>query len=100
MVEYCQTNMLSLYGGALQWSIGQVVDILYKKNENPNCGNYLPKDVIVNFKQYRGPPCDVNNPTRVCTARCDFGCCLRRHIPGWVKTIHSYECPSFPMSGA
>jgi hypothetical protein len=88
--------MLNLYGGFTMES-GRLVDIIYKDNDDPNCGN-LPKVVIADFKQYRGPPWDANKPARVwippLTKRCNFGCCSRWRVPihlAWTKKNHSFE---------
>jgi hypothetical protein len=63
MVEIVKANIepkWGLYNGA----IGRVVDIVYHQGENPNSGN-LPKVEVVDFKHYRGPIWDKNNPTHV-----------------------------------
>jgi hypothetical protein len=74
-----------------------VVDIAYHQGENPNSGN-LPKVVVVDFKHYRGPICDKNNPTHVPIApiqqRCERCFCTRRQFPlqiACAKTIHSVQ---------
>jgi hypothetical protein len=96
MVEIVKANIepkWGLYNGA----IGTVVDIVYHQGENPNNG-HLPKVVVVDFKHYRGPIWDKNNPTHVPIApiqrRCERCCCTRRQVPlqiAWAKTIHSIQ---------
>jgi hypothetical protein len=49
---------LGLYTGA----IGTVVDIIFRKESNPNEG-HLPAVVVVDLKHYRGPVWDDDNPT-------------------------------------
>jgi hypothetical protein len=78
-------------------AIGAVVDIVYHQGENPNNG-HLPKVLVVDFKHYRGPIWDKNNPTHVPIApiqrRCERCCCTRRHVPlqiAWAKKIHSVQ---------
>jgi hypothetical protein len=54
--------------------------------------------VVVDFKHYRGPIWDKNNPTHVPIApiqrRCERCSCKRRHFPlqiAWDKTIRSVQ---------
>jgi hypothetical protein len=96
MVDIVKANIepkWGLYNG----TIGTVVDIVYHQGENPNNGN-LPKVVVVDFKHYRGPIWDKNNPTHVPIApiqrRCEICCCIRRQVPlqiAWANTIHSIQ---------
>jgi hypothetical protein len=96
MVEITKANIepkWGLYNGAL----GTVIDIIYKKGENPNNGD-LPHVVVVDFKHYRGPIWDEDNPTHVpivpVKRRCDPMCCSRQQIPlqlAWAKTVHSLQ---------
>jgi hypothetical protein len=46
-----------LYNGA----IGTVEQICYSEGESPNEG-HLPKYIVVNFPQYKGPVWDKKNP--------------------------------------
>ena len=82
-----------LYNGAC----GNVKEIIFKDNENPNDG-YMPLYVVVEFPGYTGPPWDIQNPTHVPIPMnrtlCNHGCCSRVRCPlvmAWAITLHRFQ---------
>jgi len=58
----CRLNLLPAQAGLVNGSIGTIVDIIY--NDNKDC-NQLPKTIIVDFPDYKGPQFFKNHKTYV-----------------------------------
>ena len=86
--------------GLYHGTIGKIIDIVFRENESPNKGN-LPRYIIVDFPQYKGPIFDKNNPTYVpITPREEKFCkkyqcsCTRTYMPltlAFGKTVHTFQ---------
>ena len=84
---------IGLYNGAM----GTVIDIRFEHKNSPLQGD-LPKYVIVDFDEYKGPPWDESNPSYLpippCSIRCRNGCCIFTKIPltlSWARTAHKFQ---------
>ena len=83
-----------LYNG----SMGTVVDIVFRPDQNPNHGD-LPLYILVDFQQYRGPIYIEGKPTLVpiptVKKLCNkHKCCTREFVPlklAFGKTIHTFQ---------
>jgi hypothetical protein len=83
--------------GLFNGSIGTVKDIVFQKNENPNCG-HQPLYTLVEFHQYEGPAWNIDNkklvPIPSITKRCNKNCCERQYVPlnlAFGRTGHSFQ---------
>ena len=84
--------------GLYNRTIGTVVDIVFRPNENPNHGD-LPLYILVDFHQYRGPVYIEGQPTLVpiptVQKLCNkHKCCKREFVPlklAFGKTIHTFQ---------
>jgi hypothetical protein len=100
----CRNAKVHLYGKNVkpEWGLfngvqGVVKDIVYKKNESPNANDF-PLYVLVDFPQYKGPPCLKKYPTYVpivpITHTCQKHCCTKTFLPlqlSYAKTIHTFQ---------
>jgi len=96
LVQITSRNIMPMWG-LYNGSFGTVKDLVFKKNENPNCG-HLPKYVIVEFGQYNGPPFIPEFPKYVplvpVSVVCKKRCCMKYYIPlslSFAKTVHTFQ---------
>ena len=84
--------------GLFNGSIGTVRDIVYNDNENPN-HDELPKYILVEFTQYKGPILVPDNPLLVPIPPMEVNCnrkrcCRRKYVPlvlAFAKTVHTFQ---------
>ena len=80
------TANLWVQAGLVNDSLGKVIDIVYKTNEQPPT---FPSFVVVKFLHYKGPLWDASNPTYVPISAITRG--SRKQLPlrmAWGLTIH------------
>jgi len=96
IVQLTGRNIMPMWG-LYNGSFGQVKDIVFRKNENPNFGN-LPRYILVEFNQYNGPIFIKEHPKYVpivpISVQCQNHCCIKYYIPlslSFAKTVHTYQ---------